>query len=287
MGDIKGMSGFYRRNEEAKIKISEEKERQGRMKLRKTGEHLYKNWDPSTKFCEPFKFENIEARKLDARAAKKKVEEAEKIQAQEASNKEHEAKLRQKANLTGSKARAQDYLAKQLNTHRGPPLLVLELTNALGEINRLSIWEDDNLEQITQVYANANELSEEGKRELFAVLVQNVNALYASNEQRNKMNVEEYDSPIISDTEETETGSEISESISGSNFNNVDPGAQPGMLSESELDKVGHEQGNNYTDDVDIDDVVKFKLSNDGTEDGEGDFAVAEESTPALTVDEL
>ena len=48
---------------DANAKKGEDKERAARMKLRNSQEHLYKHYDPSTKFCEPFKFENTQKRR--------------------------------------------------------------------------------------------------------------------------------------------------------------------------------------------------------------------------------
>ena len=236
IGDIKGMSGFFRRNEEAKLKQEEEVERQNRMQLRKTGEHLYSNWDPSTKFCKPFKFEHLAKRNFEGRAFDKIIsEEREKAKGM-FERSIRDLGLREKAKKEEGKAKQQDMFVKQLNNNYGPPILVVEVTNAGGEVDRINIWENDNLVEIGTIYANANGLSGEGREELISVLVGNVKALYES-----------YSGEGAEESGESESG----ESESGE--------------SESEESEDENE------DEVDGEeaDVVKFKTSNEGINEQE------------------
>ena len=230
------MSGFFRRNEEAKLKQEEEVERQNRMQLRKTGEHLYSNWDPSTKFCKPFKFEHLAKRNFEGRAFDKIIsEEREKAKGM-FERSIRDLGLREKAKKEEGKAKQQDMFVKQLNNNYGPPILVVEVTNAGGEVDRINIWENDNLVEIGTIYANANGLSGEGREELISVLVGNVKALYES-----------YSGEGAEESGESESG----ESESGE--------------SESEESEDENE------DEVDGEeaDVVKFKTSNEGINEQE------------------
>ncbi len=91
------------------------------------------------------------------------------------------AVLKETADKVGNQARRQDFLAKQLNRHADPPMLVLEVTTATGATERLHIWEDDDLDALGTAYAKANNLSEAGRAELIKVLKNNVESIRRSN----------------------------------------------------------------------------------------------------------
>jgi len=273
IGDIKGMSGFFRRNEEAKLKQEEEVERQNRMQLRKTGEHLYSNWDPSTKFCKPFKFEHLAKRNFEGRAFDKIIsEEREKAKGM-FERSIRDLGLREKAKKEEGKAKQQDMFVKQLNNNYGPPILVVEVTNAGGEVDRINIWENDNLVEIGTIYANANGLSGEGREELISVLVGNVKALYES------YSGEGAEESGESGESESESGeSESGESESGE--------SESGESESGESESEESEDENEDEVDGEEADVVKFKTSNEGINEQEVKEEEEEEEEAAIESEE-
>jgi len=174
---IKGAATWFKKVDDAKWKQREERLRQDKMRLRNSGEHLYTSkYDGGLKFAKPFKFkgkkerdEAVADRKF--RSVRKAMDETAKKAAE--GRKEGE-RLRRASVGVGLRAMKEDFLAKQLNRHSGPPKLVVEVTTSKGENERLCIWEDDNFEEVAREYGRVNGLSAEGVEDLVSVLRDNM-----------------------------------------------------------------------------------------------------------------
>ena len=180
--EVGGMREWMFWNEMAKMKKEEEKEREGKMKFRKTGEHLFEKWDPSMKFAKPFEFKHLEKRGLEEKRFQKTSRMKESDEKRKQERMTEKAGLRKSAQKVHKEARREDWMIKRLNAHVGPPLFVLELKTGDGLLEALYVWKGDDLEEIAEQYGATRELSEEGKKELLEVMRVNYEAMIGEGE---------------------------------------------------------------------------------------------------------
>ncbi|GMI05312.1 hypothetical protein TrRE_jg6389 [Triparma retinervis] len=188
--EVGGMREWMFWNEMAKMKKEEEKEREGKMKFRKTGEHLFEKWDPSMKFAKPFEFKHLEKRGLEEKRFRKTSRMKESDDRKKQERMKEKAGLRKSAQKVHKEAKREDWMIKRLNAHVGPPLFVLELKTGEGLIEALYVWKGDDLEEIANQYGAARELSEEGQKELLEVMRLNYEAMIGEVEVEVEVEVE-------------------------------------------------------------------------------------------------
>ena len=194
--EITGMKEWMFWNEMGKMKKQDDKARKDAMKLRKSGQHLHECWDPTTKFCKPFKFHGMNNRRLDERKFEKTNRMKASAENRRRKDEEHREKLKEKCAKVANEAKIEDLLVRRLNKHVGPPLFVLEVTTAEGGEEALYVWENEDLEALSIEYARLRDLSDLGRVELLGAITQNYNAIM---EEKGKEAVDEDDKAVVSD----------------------------------------------------------------------------------------
>jgi len=111
--EVGGMKEWMFWNEMAKVKKQEDKLREGKMRFRKTGEHLFEKWDPNMKFAKPFQFKNMEERGLDDKRFRKTNKMKESDERRKKESDDDKAKLRETADKVHKEAKREDWMIKR------------------------------------------------------------------------------------------------------------------------------------------------------------------------------